>query len=82
MNAVLAGFSFSLYVTHVPVIALLRSRFSPWPLDPQSTTGILSYVACAAVCVAVAWLFSLVTERHVHAWRRQLVAWLSLAPSR
>lgn len=82
LNAVLAGFSFSLYVIHVPIIGLLKTRLRPWPLDPQTIDGLATYAACAIACLAVAYLFSLATERHVYPLRKRLVALLRPALSR
>lgn len=73
-----AGFSFSLYAFHLPIVALARSSgvynlASPWQ-------AALAFIGIVAVC----WVLSLMTERRKRAWRAianrgsmQLTQWLA-----
>ena len=53
--------SYSLYVIHFPFVALAGSLATRGERDPASPLGIAIVVALTALCVAVAWLFSLLT---------------------
>ncbi len=69
LHGVLAGFSFSLYCTHIPVLVLyitvlVTQAGVGWQM---SGTGAAPWVLVSgglALCVAVAWLFAQVTEAH------------------
>ena len=78
MHAALAGLSFSLYCTHVPVLALyvtilVRLTGSGWHMGGTGVTSWLSVGGGLALCVVVAWAFSRLTEAHTAAVR----AWLT-----
>jgi peptidoglycan/LPS O-acetylase OafA/YrhL len=71
----LAGFSFSLYVLHTPLINcfvafLVMQTGRGWHNKPESVADYIYFLCCIAICVIVAWLFSLVTERHTMDVRR------------
>ncbi len=83
-HSVLAGFSFSLYCTHIPVLVLYSTVLvtqagTGWQM---SGTGAAPWVAVSgglALCVAVAWMFARVTEAHT----ARLRLWLArLWPAR
>lgn len=69
--------SFSLYVIHFPVLIfaggwlLGTERFAP------GLFGVCATVALTAVCVFLAWLFSLVTEGYTNALRGKLTQLLA-----
>lgn len=66
----LAGFSYTLYLVHVPVLVFARSQLvagSRW----QPSSASLGCLAVLLLGVVVyAWLFSLLTERHTARMRR------------
>ena len=76
LHAALAGFSFSLYCTHIPVLVLYVTMLvtltgSGWQMSGTGLTPWLGVGGGLALCVAVAWAFSRVTEAHtptVRAW--------------
>jgi peptidoglycan/LPS O-acetylase OafA/YrhL len=81
----LAGFSYSLYLTHAPVIFLIRTalerRFGiALPIRALSAPalGIMLFEGLAAL--AVAWLFWLAFERHTGALRAAIRARLPRPP--
>lgn len=71
-NSFMAGFSYSLYLLHFPVMlfllgALYASGFFPGiarGFDPTDPVGLVVYVLVILLVMAVAWLFSLATERN------------------
>jgi peptidoglycan/LPS O-acetylase OafA/YrhL len=70
----LAGFSYSLYLTHAPVIYLLRTvvvRQFGLALPTRSVTlPALAIMLCEGlIALGVAWLFYLAFERHTNALR-------------
>ncbi len=74
VNDELAGFSYSLYVTHFPIIlfclGLLQSQGKMLTrLQPSLSAGLL-YAGVLAVAVGTAYLFSLVTEANTNRVRR------------
>jgi peptidoglycan/LPS O-acetylase OafA/YrhL len=73
----LAGFSFSLYVVHWPLIKTLQFGCNTnepglLPLDPRDPTGLAVLVATALGCIGFAWVFHLAFERRTTSVRRWL----------
>lgn len=64
--------SYSLYVIHFPIIALAGSLATRGERIAASPFGVALVVALTALCVAVAWLFSLFTERNTDRVRTYL----------
>lgn len=67
---VLAGFSYSLYVLHFPLLLFLRAWLTPpnrWQPDP---THLCYGVALGVVTLCFAWLVSVFTESKTHVARR------------
>lgn len=86
LHAVLADFSYSLYLLHFPLLVLLCAASQSWFGIGLSMTpsGWLPFAFMALVVVlmyAYAWLTSLVTERHTAAVREVLMRWLRLQPA-
>jgi len=75
-SATMAGFSYSLYVVHFPLLVLMVALLTSTGvmvarLEPGAAAlGLL--VACLALAYAFAWAFSLVTERQTARLRRLL----------
>lgn len=70
INRYLAGFSFSLYLTHAPIIHFALA-FAFWTANPYLAMDLspASFAICAAIvvlCITAAWLFSRITEEHNH----------------
>jgi peptidoglycan/LPS O-acetylase OafA/YrhL len=70
------GFSYSLYLTHVPVLAAINkglevSGLSGW--DPLAAFFVLALVGGAA-CLLFAWAFARLFERHYRAPQRLVAA--------
>ena len=81
LAARLAGFSYSLYLIHVPVCflfaaAVLQHRTAAQRLQPHSSAFAL-YVAGLALAIAVAFLMSLITEARTDDIRHWLARRLS-----
>jgi peptidoglycan/LPS O-acetylase OafA/YrhL len=75
----LAGFSYSLYLTHAPVIYLLRTvleqRFEvALPIRAVSATALAIMLFEGLAALAVAWIFYLAFERHTGALRAAIRA--------
>lgn len=66
-----AGFSFTLYLFHMPLVTIAGS------LTPSAWKGPLASVAWAALFVGLCWLISLGTERQLPRWRRAFARLLS-----
>jgi peptidoglycan/LPS O-acetylase OafA/YrhL len=64
-----AGFSYSLYVLHFPLLLLLRARLAPRQRWQPDGAHLLLGVLLGAVVLAFAWLVSLVTESNTHVVR-------------
>ena len=82
LHAALAGFSFSLYCTHVPVLVLYITVLtaltgSGWQMGSAGVAPWVGVGGGLALCVATGWGFARVTEAHTAAVR----AWL-LRPAR
>jgi len=77
LHEVLASFSYSLYLVHVPLLfalaALLHDRFGVSFQRQPDMFGLGYCVVMFVVCVVFAWGFSNFTERHTSRVRR----WLS-----
>ena len=70
----LAGFSYSLYLTHSPVIYLLRTMFDrefgvALPTRAVTLPALAIMLIEGLIALAVAWLFYLAFERHTGALR-------------
>jgi peptidoglycan/LPS O-acetylase OafA/YrhL len=75
----LAGFSYSLYLTHSPVIYLIRTVLeevhgTALPTRAVSAPALALMLLECLVALAVAWLFHLAFERHTAALRAALRA--------
>lgn len=78
VHTLLAGFSFTLYCIHTPLInciaAFLMWRMhAGWHMVPAGPLPFILFGATTIVCLVVAYGFSLLTERHTHAIRRYMV---------
>ena len=73
-----AGFSYSLYATHVPLvfltIAALQSINFPTHKISPSPTAFFAFSICTIIPLIFAYLFSICTERHTE----QLRSWLKV----
>ena len=81
----LAGFSYSLYLTHAPVIYLLRTvlerKFAlALPIRAVNAQALTIMLFEGLVAVAVAWLFYLAFERHTGALRAAIRVRLGRQP--
>ncbi|MEI9982373.1 MAG: hypothetical protein WDN69_03670 [Aliidongia sp.] len=81
LHARLAGFSYSLYCTHTPVLivyaaAMVRVFGLGWHMAPIGLVPWLIVFGAFAVSLAVAYLFALATEAHTDRIRRALFALL------
>lgn len=69
---IIAGFSFSLYVVHLPILVFIRALLSP---REKLTLTLLNFTVALFVflfTLACGYLFSLVTEAHTERLRRKL----------
>ncbi|MBX9635252.1 MAG: hypothetical protein K2X44_09760, partial [Magnetospirillum sp.] len=71
----LAGFSYSLYLTHWPVLLLLRQYVLSAPLDPLRVASYGVAFAAAVLAFALAFAFAWGTERQTSRIRRGLMGW-------
>lgn len=74
LNEHLAGFSFSLYCTHTPLVVLIGAISmwtfqTGWHMKPTANTDFLYAALAVIICVGFAYLFSLLTERNTPAIR-------------
>ncbi|MFC5547234.1 acyltransferase family protein [Massilia aerilata] len=72
-----AGFSFTLYVIHVPLIDAMQYFFGRQRLSPAAPLDYLVYAAMLAGIVALAYLFHLPFEantQRVRAWMKERLA--------
>lgn len=58
----LAAFSYTLYLTHYPLLLVMRTWHEPF--DSLSTGTLLLYCVKLVICLMVAWIFYLMFERH------------------
>lgn len=79
INSILAGFSYSLYLLHYPLIVFLLSvwvsifQISNFSTEYQpSGVGIAIYLSMMIIIIAIAYVFSLVTENNTALVRRWL----------
>ena len=75
LSATLAGFSFSLYLVHVPLVHALLALRTGTRLDAlrlPAWSGHAAMLVLAAIIVPVAWLFSRLTEARTDRVRRWL----------
>ncbi|HEY0780687.1 MAG TPA: hypothetical protein VGD56_22205, partial [Gemmatirosa sp.] len=71
----LAGFSYTLYLVHFPVLVFLEAvtrRFAGPRWQPSATTAALA-VAIGALVVAYAWAISRITELQTERFRTRVV---------
>lgn len=71
----LAGFSYSLYLTHFPLQLVMRTWHEPFA--SLSAASVALFALKVALCVAVAWAFSVPFERSIprlRAWLRRASA--------
>jgi peptidoglycan/LPS O-acetylase OafA/YrhL len=69
--AIGAGFSFTLYMFHMPLLTVAGAA------TPAAWKGPLASIAWAALFVGMCWLISLGTERQLPRWRRAFARLLS-----
>ena len=72
LGARLAAFSYTLYLSHFPLLLVMRSWHTPYAT--VSAESILTYFAKIAVCLAAAWVLYLPFERNTARFRRLLRA--------
>lgn len=68
----LASFSFTLYVIHVPIIQFMEFLLPNFKrlADPQTANGLMVYGGALIIILIAAHLFSSLTERHTGSVRR------------
>ena len=80
-DRVWAGFSFSLYAVHYPVMIFIGAGAHDWlgvPFSqPLGLAGFATAFASIAIIVVFAWVFSLLTERQTPAVRDALTRLVS-----
>jgi peptidoglycan/LPS O-acetylase OafA/YrhL len=72
----LAGFSYSLYVLHLPLLLFLRAWMVPLQRSQPDAAHLASGVAIGVATLGFAWLVSLFTEnktRAVRNWMRNAI---------
>jgi peptidoglycan/LPS O-acetylase OafA/YrhL len=72
----LAGFSYSLYVLHFPLLLFLRARFAPAGKWEPDFVHISYWSVLAAIVLACSWFISTFTERRTKAvrnWMRRIL---------
>lgn len=72
----LAGFSFSLYLTHWPVLLVIRQSALHAPLNPLQPPSYAAVFVSSALAFALAFVFAWATERQTARVRRAVTAWL------
>lgn len=65
----LAGCSYTLYAIHLPIVALLRAKFSYEKPMPATVSNCLLVLAFCLAIVAIAWIASLFTEAKTDQFR-------------
>jgi peptidoglycan/LPS O-acetylase OafA/YrhL len=65
-----AGFSYSLYVLHFPLLLLMRAWLAPVQRWQPDVPHVLRGALIGAVVLTFAWLVSLVTENETHVVRK------------
>jgi hypothetical protein len=68
----LAAFSYTLYLTHYPLLYWMRTWHQPYATF--SSISLLAYLLKISVCLLVAWLMYLPFERNTSVVRRWLAA--------
>jgi peptidoglycan/LPS O-acetylase OafA/YrhL len=56
--------SYSLYLTHAPALLACEAAFSAAGITPTIAGTLLRYAVCVPACLAVAWAFFRLVERH------------------
>lgn len=80
---VVAGFSFTLYVIHIPLLVLLTSFWSPLRagrLSPYELSSLASYIVILAGFLIASYIFHLPFEAQTHRVRNYLKRILLNAP--
>ena len=77
LQRALAGFSFSLYCTHIPVLVLcitglMRWTGLGWQMHGLGLAPWLAVLGCLAACLGSAYVFSRLTEAHTDGLRQRL----------
>jgi peptidoglycan/LPS O-acetylase OafA/YrhL len=81
---VLAGFSYSLYVLHFPLLLFLRAWMVPLQRWQPDAAHVARGLAIGVATLAFAWLVSLVTEnktRAVRNWMKNVIPRIDSAPA-
>ncbi|WP_406699013.1 acyltransferase [Singulisphaera sp. Ch08] len=74
----LSGFSYSLYVIHLPILVFLRATLLPRERFQPRFDCIALYLGVLALIVAYAFLFSRATEAKTGQARRAMASWTRL----
>ena len=84
VHQVLAGFSYTTYLVHLPfmtiIIAILNTHFGLPVLQQPSWSGMAFFVLIGVLVYLYSYAFSRFTERHTDALRSQLHSLLYLMP--
>lgn len=84
VGTILAAFSFTLYVIHVPLLLMMRTLLAPFMpdgrLDPANPLHFLVYAGMLAGIMLLAWLFHLPFEAQTVRLRRWIKRLLWRAP--
>ncbi len=85
LNEALAGFSYSLYLLHYPLLLLMCAAANEWwgiglSAPPADWANILVLSLSTAVVYLFAWAVSLLTERQTHHVRQLLMGWFGERP--
>jgi peptidoglycan/LPS O-acetylase OafA/YrhL len=81
VGSALAAFSYTLYLTHYPVLYFLSFN-GPERATSLSIAGLGVFVTKLAVCVAVSWVIYQLSERHTNAVRRWIKSGASTIAAR
>ncbi|HEX8405430.1 MAG TPA: sugar transferase [Duganella sp.] len=77
-----AGFSFTLYVMHVPLLHMLSAYRGGGPLSVDDTASMVVYASMLAIVVSLSYLLHLPFEAQTHRLRRFIKQFLPGAASR
>lgn len=84
LHQVLAGFSYTTYLVHLPfmviVISILNRHFGLPVLQQPTPIGMAYFVSMVVLIGLYSYAFSRFTERHTDALRRYLQGWVYLMP--
>lgn len=73
----LAEFSYTLYLTHLPVIYIMATLL-PGPSEPHGLTPLFVIAAYIAACLVAAWVLYLPFEKQTTVIRRYISRWSSV----